>query len=1100
MNQSGLAHQFSLPSTQWTDNFSSGMSGWNFQKGGSGIIVLSNTNYLTAPYSLHLQSPKGTASYAFIYPPANIPKPGSNGVLSQINYTENYVVDFNFYLPTSQNHWIYVFANKHIISVIDQGTTFTTRSNRTNTPVINLNTTTWYHIRYWVEPANQTYHIDIFNYKLNKWVVWEVTRKFHGESWTPTPFLIGDADKSDPTSNYGEAYWDDFRISFTGTPIKVVFRLLAVEGFYGASNSLNESGNSPRKDYPMKSAQYLIETLTQYTNWKNVTHGVYNYVSYIHLLSNATVAPALQKYYRGLPTNSNVVSEIQSFLGRTGNGESNDLTIRIFYYVGHSGRVVAKANGISNASLPLVKYFLALGEYGSHPQGPSSYQELYASQLDKLLQSGDLNSSHCVLVILDSCHSGGLINSLKRSGRVILTACASNQLAWGWLKTPLPGFWSWFTGDPSPIYPTSPFWKGQPLGIRGAIVIGADINGDGWISANDLFQHASWSVPIYALNASSAMNVPPIVMTPQKYYGVRSGEIPLVMVSPWRSQVKPHTYPPQIVFMPTGFPFNALPVLTTVELNFPWSNYRSNSQRTGYSKSEGLKTSTILWEKPLIDSILSSAAISYSLVFITTIGNEAGGSILALDIKTGDTIWSFSVNSSIHSSSVVANGTIFFGTDSGTIYAVDAYRGLITWTCQISTASIVSSPTVVDGIIFIGSTDGRIYALNQTSGAPIWDFPTNGPINSSPAVFNGKVFCGSDDGRIYAINETLGTMIWYFETSSSIVSTPAVVDGMVFVGSTDDILYALDESSGLPIWDFHTGGPILSSPAVDSTKSIVVIGSEDGFVYALSETNGLPLWSFNTGSTIGTSSPAVSSDGLIYIGAANGNIYCINETNGGEIWSFSTGSPIDSSPSLSDEHVFFGSSNGDFYCFGLPFPIHDIVATNLTLSSTIVCSDSLVYINYTVSNYGNVYETFNVTIAYNVTQVWTPPLYNETIPLYTETLTLAPMENLTKTFAWNTTGFTLGNYTISIYVVSCNIYDANTTNNIFVDGIVKVVIPGDVNGDKIVDIFDLVIVASAYGSTPGDANWNPNADINKDNVVDIFDLVIVASHYGQQNP
>jgi hypothetical protein len=55
----------------------------------------------------------------------------------------------------------------------------------------------------------------------------------------------------------------------------------------------------------------------------------------------------------------------------------------------------------------------------------------------------------------------------------------------------------------------------------------------------------------------------------------------------------------------------------------------------------------------------------------------------------------------------------------------------------------------------------------------------------------------------------------------------------------------------------------------------------------------------------------------------------------------------------------------------------------------------------------------------------------------------------------------------------------------------------DVNGDGVVDIYDLVTVAVAYGSTPTDPNWNPNADINVDNTVDIYDLIIAASHFGE---
>lgn len=56
---------------------------------------------------------------------------------------------------------------------------------------------------------------------------------------------------------------------------------------------------------------------------------------------------------------------------------------------------------------------------------------------------------------------------------------------------------------------------------------------------------------------------------------------------------------------------------------------------------------------------------------------------------------------------------------------------------------------------------------------------------------------------------------------------------------------------------------------------------------------------------------------------------------------------------------------------------------------------------------------------------------------------------------------------------------------------------GDINGDKIVDIFDLVLVCNSYGSQPGDSNWDHRCDLNKDDIVDIYDLVMVATNYGQ---
>ena len=65
---------------------------------------------------------------------------------------------------------------------------------------------------------------------------------------------------------------------------------------------------------------------------------------------------------------------------------------------------------------------------------------------------------------------------------------------------------------------------------------------------------------------------------------------------------------------------------------------------------------------------------------------------------------------------------------------------------------------------------------------------------------------------------------------------------------------------------------------------------------------------------------------------------------------------------------------------------------------------------------------------------------------------------------------------------------------------------GDINGDGVVDLHDVAIVAAAYGShcanydypgEPASPNWNPLADLNGDGVVDMLDFQIVVSEYGQ---
>jgi len=52
-------------------------------------------------------------------------------------------------------------------------------------------------------------------------------------------------------------------------------------------------------------------------------------------------------------------------------------------------------------------------------------------------------------------------------------------------------------------------------------------------------------------------------------------------------------------------------------------------------------------------------------------------------------------------------------------------------------------------------------------------------------------------------------------------------------------------------------------------------------------------------------------------------------------------------------------------------------------------------------------------------------------------------------------------------------------------------LPGDVNGDGIVDTGDKILVGLAFWSEPGDSNYNPNADVNGDGNIDTGDKILI---------
>jgi len=57
--------------------------------------------------------------------------------------------------------------------------------------------------------------------------------------------------------------------------------------------------------------------------------------------------------------------------------------------------------------------------------------------------------------------------------------------------------------------------------------------------------------------------------------------------------------------------------------------------------------------------------------------------------------------------------------------------------------------------------------------------------------------------------------------------------------------------------------------------------------------------------------------------------------------------------------------------------------------------------------------------------------------------------------------------------------------------------PGDADADCDVDVFDAIILTNAFGSQPGDENWDERADFDSNGIVDVFDSIVLTNHFGQ---
>jgi len=163
---------------------------------------------------------------------------------------------------------------------------------------------------------------------------------------------------------------------------------------------------------------------------------------------------------------------------------------------------------------------------------------------------------------------------------------------------------------------------------------------------------------------------------------------------------------------------------------------------------------------------------------------------------------------------------------------------------------------------------------------------------------------------------------------------------------------------------------------------------------------------------------------------------------------------------------------------------HDVAVTNLHSSKPFLGEGYSTNISVTIENEGNQQEVLvHVTCCANTTLVGSDLI---------EILLVAESETIV--FTWDTTFGSKGNFTIRGYASPVP-GEIDGTDNLL-SGWILVTIPGDVDGDKTVDIFDIVKMAGAYGTIQGDTEYDANCDIDGDGDIDIFDIVIAAGHYG----
>lgn len=294
------------------------------------------------------------------------------------------------------------------------------------------------------------------------------------------------------------------------------------------------------------------------------------------------------------------------------------------------------------------------------------------------------------------------------------------------------------------------------------------------------------------------------------------------------------------------------------------------------------------------------------------------------DIPKLELKWAFAYPAAnqARSQPTLAWGTLFVGSQDGTVYAFDPESGCTRWTTRVTAE--VRTAIVADAAtkrLYFGDLLGRAHALDAMTGKELWanklsdhadatitGTPTLGggmlfvPVSSLEVVqaSNPKYACCTFRGMVAALDPATGREIWRSYTAGKPKPHGKMPNGTDIVGP-----------SGAPVWnsptyDAQTGrlyfgsGENYSSPADDNSDAVFALDARTGA--RIWHTQLTPNDAWNVGCMMGMDTcpkengpdfdvaastlliPVAPNKRMLVIGQKSGEAWGINPDTGKILW------------------------------------------------------------------------------------------------------------------------------------------------------------------------------------------------------------------------
>ena len=330
-----------------------------------------------------------------------------------------------------------------------------------------------------------------------------------------------------------------------------------------------------------------------------------------------------------------------------------------------------------------------------------------------------------------------------------------------------------------------------------------------------------------------------------------------------------------------------------------------------------LANGKLAWKMKTRGQVRSSVVISGNTLYL----NGGDGNLYSLEKKTGKVKWTFATKgerkydfADYHQSTPVLQANALYFGSGDDFYAVNADNGKQLW--NFAAGNIIhTTPVIANNKIFFGSFDGNVYALNISDGSLAWKFKTvghrffpKGEVQGSPVIAKNVVIIGARDYNVYALDQERGFCHWNKAFTRGWMLANTQHDSVVHLAGADErVLISVAPESGREYWKQKMEFLVFGQNAY--SEKLMYVGTTIGKFHAINPKTGEKVWSLTT--------EGYEKNHLKYFkedDSYRDDIYSIIKSNEHFLEVEYDLGGIFSTPAITKDYIVVSSTEGTVYC------------------------------------------------------------------------------------------------------------------------------------------------------------------------------------------